>query len=662
MFTAKQRLTIFSFAAVFALTLSSLVFGHIRTARAVSLIEAFDGSAPPTGWTATNLSNPLGTIGWFKGNPTVFPAYSGATDSYIGANFNNTGSIGDISNWLITPLITSLKNGDTISFYTRTVDAPQYADRLRMYISTNGSCSPGATSTSTGDFTTALLTINETLVAANYPNTWTQYSVTLSGISGTVSGCVGFRYDVTAGGSGGTNSDYIGIDDFVYTDTSGPTLTPSPTATATNTALPSYMCSGQLSSASPVFTRPIAGNPPLALSTTGTSVYYNTLTFMPSVTGSYTITMNASFDGFYVLYSPSFNPAAGLTNALQAVDDVVGDDPQIVRTLNAGTTYILVSTSFGNGATGTYTNSIQPNTVSGDCGAPTPTPGATNTPTATRTHTPTATATMPMVTVDTIGIYKEAVWLLRNSNTAGPADISVVFGNFSDLPVTGDWDNNGQDTIGLFRNSEFILSNSNTSPAANINFHFGNPGDLPLDGRWQAGQGDRVGVFRSSNGLVFLRNTLTTGVADTEMIFGNPGDTAMAGDWNGDGVDTIGVYRSSNMMWYLSNANTPGVVFADVTFAAYSTINAAMVGDWDGNSTSTVANYNGNTGVVQMHNANSNTPPALTFAYGPGGSFAYYPLSGKWALPSAPGSASQYGIVQAGAVPSYNDANGSGAD
>jgi len=46
---------------------------------------------------------------------------------------------------------------------------------------------------------------------------------------------------------------------------------------------------------------------------------------------------------------------------------------------------------------------------------------------------------------DTIGVYQPAnnLFLLRNSNTTGPAEKTIAFGLAGDLPVTGDWDGNG---------------------------------------------------------------------------------------------------------------------------------------------------------------------------------------------------------------------------
>ncbi len=180
--------------------------------------EGFDDIdlLPPLGWALINNSDPLGITGWFQGNPGVFGAHSGATDSYIGANFNNTAGVGTISNWLLTPEI-SMNDGDVITFWTRTAAGSSWADRLQVRLSTSGSSTDvGTSATDVGDFTTLLLDINEDLAGTGYPDSWTQYSVTLSGIGEDVDGRIAFRYFVTNGGPDGANSNYIGIDTFSY--------------------------------------------------------------------------------------------------------------------------------------------------------------------------------------------------------------------------------------------------------------------------------------------------------------------------------------------------------------------------------------------------------------------------------------------------------------
>jgi hypothetical protein len=178
---------------------------------------ASNTAAPLPNWVAVNNSTSIGTTGWFQGSSATFTSQAGAPTAYIAANYNSTTNSDDISNWLISPNLT-FKNGDVISFYTRTVSAPAFPDRLQVRLSTNGaSTNVGSGPTGIGDFTNLLLDINPTLTASGYPNVWTQYTLTLTGLSGPTSGRFAFRYYVTNGGPSGANSDYIGIDTLVYT-------------------------------------------------------------------------------------------------------------------------------------------------------------------------------------------------------------------------------------------------------------------------------------------------------------------------------------------------------------------------------------------------------------------------------------------------------------
>lgn len=182
--------------------------------------ENFDVTAPiPTGWVRKNNSQPLGPQEWQQGG-TDFNAYNGAATSYLMALWSSTTTTGSgtISNWLFTPQ-TSFKNGDQFKFYTRTATGSTWADRMEVRISTNGaSTDVGTTATSVGDFTTVLLTINQTLVPTGYPQTWTEYTATVSGVTGTVSGRAAFRYFVTDGG-GGSNSNIVGLDNVRFIQT-----------------------------------------------------------------------------------------------------------------------------------------------------------------------------------------------------------------------------------------------------------------------------------------------------------------------------------------------------------------------------------------------------------------------------------------------------------
>jgi hypothetical protein len=164
-------------------------------------------------WWAHNRSTPIGSTGVFQqgGTGAPFPAAPGNGTFYAAMNFNNGAGLATINTFLMSPVKT-FNNGDTISFDTRTVNAPAFPDRLRLRLSQNGA------STDTNDFTTILLTVNPALTAAGYPSVWTNFTATLSGLpSGGVTGRFAFHYDVPNGGPSGANSDFIGIDNVVCT-------------------------------------------------------------------------------------------------------------------------------------------------------------------------------------------------------------------------------------------------------------------------------------------------------------------------------------------------------------------------------------------------------------------------------------------------------------
>lgn len=212
-----RKFATLSFAAVFMFA-AIICLPNRSSAQAIS--EGFDDvtTLVPQGWAVRNNSLPLGTLSWIQGvdDPSTFTAFSGGPTSYIAVTYLSVAGSNTISNWLFAPNRT-FSNGDQIRFYTRTVTGQEFPDRLQVRLSTNGSSiDVGTTATSVGDFSTLLLDINE-FYGTEYPETWTQYTLTLSNLpGGTVSGRIAFRYFVQNGGPEGFNSDYIGIDDFEY--------------------------------------------------------------------------------------------------------------------------------------------------------------------------------------------------------------------------------------------------------------------------------------------------------------------------------------------------------------------------------------------------------------------------------------------------------------
>src|SRR5271165_6015745 len=200
-------------------------------AQLTSLTEGFDDvtTLAGAGWVITNNSNPLGTNNWAQGIPgnqldgLGVNAQSGAANSFIQTNFNAANG-GIASDWLITPVL-ELENGATISFYTQT-NIPvntMFPNELQVWESQTGSSTVNVGSTAAspgGDFTVKLLDINPGATAENgtpggYPTTWTQYTLTISGLSAPTDGRIGFRYYLPDATTQGTT---IGIDTFSFAD------------------------------------------------------------------------------------------------------------------------------------------------------------------------------------------------------------------------------------------------------------------------------------------------------------------------------------------------------------------------------------------------------------------------------------------------------------
>ena len=355
-----------------ALVLTSSITTN-ATAQAIN--EGFNDitTLAGAGWVQTNNSVPVGLTSWFQGNPVAlggpFDAFNGATNAYIGVNFNSTTGANDISNWLVTPNCT-IKNGDVIQFYTRTYSPTIYADRLEVRLSTNGaSTNVGVGSAAVGDFTTLLLTINPTLNLTAYPTTWTQYTITISGLSAPTSGRFALRYFVTNGGPSGLNSDFIGIDNFIYTPYACPTFTMTssgalsggtagsaystaltqtgalgtPTFAVTSGALPSglSMSTAGTISGTPTafgtfnFTVTVSDNSGCSTATTYSITVVcppnpTTLNGLPTLcsnAGLYTLTQGLPAGGTYSgtgLTGPSFDPSTGTQTITYNYTDIYG--------------------------------------------------------------------------------------------------------------------------------------------------------------------------------------------------------------------------------------------------------------------------------------------------------------------------------------------------
>lgn len=167
--------------------------------------------------------------------------------------------------------------------------------------------------------------------------------------------------------------------------------------------------------------------------------------------------------------------------------------------------------------------------------------------------------------VQSIGLYdpSTSVFYLKNSNTAGYADIYVGFGAAGAgwKPLAGDWNGDGKTTIGAYDPSAklFYLKNSNTTGYADIYVAFSGASAswLPIAGNWDGIGGASIGLYDPATSTFHLRNNNTSDATnDIAFVFGTPnsGFKPIAGDWNSDGKTEVGLYDPATSTFYLKNS------------------------------------------------------------------------------------------------------------
>jgi hypothetical protein len=169
----------------------------------------------------------------------------------------------------------------------------------------------------------------------------------------------------------------------------------------------------------------------------------------------------------------------------------------------------------------------------------------------------------------------DGIWGL-NGTPDSSVDKTVFFGLPGDIPITGDWDGNGRDGLGVVRfdpstlTYKWYLSNTNLATLANGSAAavsvspipvYGLDGDMPVAGDWDDDGDDSPGVYRRHSAdnftWYYLTNVLNPSGANVITAWGGPYNQFhnQVGDWNCDGKDTPGAFRITNAQWYLTNTS-----------------------------------------------------------------------------------------------------------
>jgi len=146
-----------------------------------------------------------------------------------------------------------------------------------------------------------------------------------------------------------------------------------------------------------------------------------------------------------------------------------------------------------------------------------------------------------------IGVFRNSTHLFYldyNGNgvwNGATIDKSYNFGITGDIPITGDWNNDRKTDIGVFRTSTHLFYldyNGNgawNGASIDKSYSFGITGDIPITGDWNNDGKTEIGVFRNSTHLFYLDlngNGVWNGASvDRQYNFGITGDKPLAGKW-----------------------------------------------------------------------------------------------------------------------------------
>ena len=234
---------------------------------------------------------------------------------------------------------------------------------------------------------------------------------------------------------------------------------------------------------------------------------------------------------------------------------------------------------------------------------------------------------------DELALFKDGEWLLdiNGNGIWDRGDLWAKLGDKEDLPVIGDWDNDGKDDIGIFGpawdGDEEALAiepglpdpeNRMASTPKNLPprsekpgrdrlmqrsvtgeprtdvidhvFRFGTDTDQPIAGDFNGDGVSTLGVFNNGKWRIDVNGDGRFSEEDDSFFdFGEPGDIAVAGDFNGDGLDEIAVVRGRDL---IIDSNGNGAWDAtDRVFEIEGEVGQVVVGDFDGDGVDEAAFY-----------------------------------------------------------------------
>jgi hypothetical protein len=387
-----------------------------------------------------------------------------------------------------------------------------------------------------------------------------------------------------------------------------------------------------------------------------------------TLTGTATFTNGIPGGTFYMSICP-IPTAAGFSTSFTIVApsgaQLFGDVTLPTAILSGGTGIITAATNVG---TGSYAGDVyQFNLLAGSASLA----GGTLTLNFSGTGTLFFPGASPSPGAQLIGVFRPPMpvggalgFFTVDSNGSfsfdgAGVDKTYQFGLAGDIPVVGDWGNDGTATLGVFRCPApgaglctwYIDQNHNGVWDAGVftgdgSFQFGLPGDIPVVGDWTGTGGAKAGVMRCP---AIGQPGVCTWYLDAQNLrqpygnfltraYGLPGDLPAVGRWTGIGsaTDSIGVFR--NGTWILNSTGTGSWNPADAQYSYGLPGDVPVIGEWSGLAKDKLGVFRCSNGgtcqwVLNMSGCGAFSTADLVTYFGlPGDK----PVVGRWSFPFTP--------------------------
>lgn len=150
----------------------------------------------------------------------------------------------------------------------------------------------------------------------------------------------------------------------------------------------------------------------------------------------------------------------------------------------------------------------------------------------------------------------ERVAALRETRDGEPGDLSADavdhvfrYGDSPDIPVAGDWNDDGLDSVGIFRGGHWTLDSDGDGRLSERDetAEFGRPGDIPIVGDWDGDGTANLGVIRGDWWIIDSDGDRRLTGNDRAVQIPRTDEDAkpIVGDWDGDGRDEFGWYHEA---------------------------------------------------------------------------------------------------------------------